>query len=102
MLTKKIWTKNSNLIEKIKHNFSLENFSFEFLALVGRYRWKKSAKFFYYFRPLVSLLENIPYFHFLAKDGRAMSIYNFLLLRPCALVGSQNPFEFFINLLSFF
>ena len=35
--------------------------------------------------PLVSSLENSPYFIFFPKDDRATIIYNFLFLRPCTL-----------------
>ena len=37
--------------------------------------------------PLVSSLENSPYFIFFPKDDRATIITNFLLLRPCTLFG---------------
>ena len=53
--------------------------------------------------PLVSLLENIPHFHYFPNAGRGMSIYNFLLLRPCTLVvlqRSQKRFGFLINFIN--
>jgi hypothetical protein len=46
------------------------------------------------------LIGKHPYFNFLPGNFRAMSIYNFLLLRPCTLVvlqRSQKRFGFFIN-----
>ena len=99
---KKIWTKNSNSIVKSKHNFDKKKLNCEFLA----------ARFFfsnlfinYQTIPLVSLLENILYFNFLPNVGWAMTIYNFLLMRPCTLIvleTSQNHFGFFINLVSSF
>ena len=39
---------------------------------------------------------------FFSKRWRDMSIYNFLLLRPCTLLRSQKRFGFFINLSSSF
>ena len=35
---KEIWTKNSNSMVKIKHNVSLQNLNFDFLAVVGRFK----------------------------------------------------------------
>ena len=108
---KKIWAINSIAIVKNKQNVGLKNLKFKFLAIVGQFKFKKNANFFsiffisYQTIPLVSLSENIPYFIFLPNDGRAMSIYNFLLLRPCTLVvlqRSQNRLGFFINSLSSF
>ena len=60
-----IWAKNLNVIVKDKHNIGLKDLKFQFLAVVGQFK-----------------LENIPCFNFLPNDGRAMFIYNFLLLRP--------------------
>ena len=42
---KKIWTKNSNLIVKNKHNDGLKNLNFEFLAVVGQFELKKNGNF---------------------------------------------------------
>jgi hypothetical protein len=42
---KKIWTKNSNLIVKNKHNDGLKNLNFEFLAVVGQFKLKKNGNF---------------------------------------------------------
>ena len=53
--------------------------------------------------PLVSSIENSPYFIFF--PDWATNIYNFLLLRPCRLFIlqlSQNHFGFFIRLVSSF
>ena len=65
------------------------------------------SKFFTSYQKIlfVSLLENTPYFNFLPNDDRVMSIYNFLLLRPCTLVvlqRSQNCVRFFIKIVSSF
>ena len=43
MLTKKSGPKNSNLVVKNKYNDSLENYYFEFLAVVGQFKLKKNA-----------------------------------------------------------
>ena len=109
---KKIWTKNSNWTVKNKHNIVIKNLNFLILAVVGWFWLKKYFKLFfsnilipYPKIPLISLLENIPYFNFLTIKCWAMSIYNFLLLRPCTLVvleTSQNRFGFFINLVNSF
>ena len=82
------------------------------MAWVGQITLKKNLKnlftiFFILYQkiPLVSSLENSPYFIFFPKDDRAMIIYNFLLLRPCTLFvlqTSQNRFGFFIRLVSSF
>ena len=69
------------------------------------YFWLESNYVFISYQklPLVFSLKNTPYFNFLTKDGRATTIYNFLLLRPCtlfALKTSKNRFGFFIRLVS--
>ena len=43
---KKIWTKNSNLIVKNKHNDGLKNLNFDFLAVVGQFKLKKKIDIF--------------------------------------------------------
>ena len=45
---KKIWTKNSNLIVKNKHNNGLKNSNFEFLDVVGQFKLKKKWQFFFF------------------------------------------------------
>ena len=45
---KKIWTKNSNLIVKNKHNDGLKNLNFEFLAVVGQFKLKKKWQFLFF------------------------------------------------------
>ena len=45
---KKIWTKNSNLIVKNKHNDGLKNSNFEFLDVVGQFKLKKKWQFFFF------------------------------------------------------
>ena len=46
---KKIWDKNSNAIVKNKHNVDLKNSKFKFLILVGQFKFKKNANFFFQF-----------------------------------------------------
>ena len=82
------------------------------MACVGQITLKKNLKnfftiFFILYQkiPLVSSLENSPYFIFFPKDDSATIIYNFLFLRPCTLFvwqTLQNGFGFFIRLVSFF
>ena len=55
---KKIWTKNSNLIVKNKHNVSSKDLNFEFLAVVSGFKLEKKLFFFFkffYFIPKNSL-----------------------------------------------
>ena len=103
---KKIWTKNSNLIVKNENNVGLKNLNFEFLVNGGGFKLKKKNNIFYSIsfqnKRLVSLLEKIPHLIFFSNAGIDMSIYNFLLLRPCTLVvlqRSQKTFRILYQLI---
>ena len=69
-----IWTRTWNLIVKNKKIIGFENLNFSFLAWVGQIILKKKIEnFFHNFFilyqkiPLVSTLENAPYFAFFSK-----------------------------------
>ena len=92
--------------KKKKRNVGLKNLNFEFLVNGGGFKLKKKNNIFYSIsfqnKRLVSLLEKIPHLIFFSNAGIDMSIYNFLLLRPCTLVvlqRSQKTFRILYQLI---
>ena len=73
------------LIVENKHNVGSKDFNFEFLVDVDGFKLKKMPTFFFKFPWFSYWKTSLTLHHFFPNAGRAISIFNFLLVRPCTL-----------------